>query len=367
MNILFVSGNLCDGGAQRVIAVVSSALAEMGYDVSLLLYSRNEKEYPVSSKVKVTSIGNSFEEYSKLSEVQRLKFIRRFLKNLKPDVAVGFLEGGYGLYLASMGMKMKRVASARINPTVLLAQKGLRGRIDRMWFRSADAVVLQTQSQKEAVENIPWKNKTVIANPVSEAALQCPEHDYARPCRKIVMAGRLAKQKNYTMMLKAMETIHKDYPEVNLDIFGKGGLEKELNEQIRSRGLEGVVSLKGWTQNTIEEYHNSDIYVLSSDYEGMPNALMEAMAVGLPCVSTDCPTGPSDLITDGENGYLIPVDDDDMLATRLTDLLESTEKRREMGQKAHLTMKEKFNTEVITQQWEQLFLKLIKDANIGNK
>lgn len=361
MNILFVSGNLCDGGAQRVIAVVSSALAEKGHDVSMLLYSRNEKEYPLSSKVKVLSIGNSYEEYSKQSEIKRLKFIRRTLKEIKPDAAIGFLEGGYGLFLASFGMKVKKVASARIDPRVLLEQKGMRATINRMWFRSADAVVLQTQGQKDHVTNIPWKNKTVIANPVSEVALQCIEHDYDRPCRKIVMAGRLDEQKNYPMVLKAMERIHADYPEVTLDIFGKGAQEQALQEMITAKGLDNVVSLKGWTQNTVEEYQNSDIYVLSSDFEGMPNALMEAMAVGLPCISTDCPTGPSDLIIDGDNGYLIPVDDDIMLATRLTDLLESTEKRREMGQKAHLTLKEKFNAEVITQQWEQLLVKLVEN------
>ena len=114
MKILFVSGNLCDGGAQRVISVVSSELAEKGHDVSLILFSRNEKEYPISEKVKIFALAPNFEDYQKISGLKRIKLIRKLLKEIKPEVAVGFLEGGYGLYLSSFGLKMKKVSSAKI-------------------------------------------------------------------------------------------------------------------------------------------------------------------------------------------------------------------------------------------------------------
>ena len=99
--------------------------------------------------------------------------------------------------------------------------------------------------------------------------------------------------------------MHEQIPDMMLDIYGTGRLESELRQQIQEKGLETCVSLRGWTSSPLVEHSNSDIYVLTSDYEGMPNALMEALAMGLPCISTDCDTGPEDLITDGENGFLI--------------------------------------------------------------
>ena len=361
MKLLFVSGNLCNGGAQRVISVVSSKLADKGHDVSLILFARNEKEYPLSNKVKIYSLGDNFEEYSKLSEFKRVKMLRALLNQIKPEAAVGFLEGGYGLYLSSFGMKFPKIASARIDPVQILNAKGVRAKINLRWFASADAVVLQTNEQADHVKHMNWKNKTVIANPVSQAALEYPEHDYERPCKRLVMAGRLDDQKNYKMAITAMKTVHESYPDVILDIFGKGKEEEDLRAFIMSNGLEGCVTLKGWTQNVADEYAKSDIYLMTSDCEGMPNALMEAMAIGLPCISTDCPTGPADLICDGENGYLVPVNDAAALADRVMRLVEmSSEDRRAMGESARKYLSDNFNRGYIAEQWERLLERLVK-------
>ena len=359
MKILFVSGSLCDGGAQRVIAVVSSRLAQMGHNVNLLLFARNEKEYPVDPDVQITALGESFAEYSELSSVQRIMAIRKYVKNIQPDVAVGFLEGGYGLFLATLGMKFPKVASARVDPKFILQRKGWRAAIDKLWFRCASAVVVQTNRQKEHAKDAEWKNMTVIANPVSDAALATESHDYNRSCQRIIMVGRLVKQKNYPMVFRAMKVVLEKYPESKLDIFGEGILEGVLKDMVREMGLEDSVRLRGWTQDPIGEHTNSDIYVLSSDFEGMPNALMEAMAVGLPCISTDCDTGPEDLITDGENGYLVPVNDADTLAQRLIQIMDmSPQQREKMGEKAKTTLKECFGAEIITKQWMELFYRL---------
>ena len=359
MKLLFVSGNLCNGGAQRVISVIASELAEMGHDVSLLLFCRNEKEYPLSEKVKITAIRESFAEYEKVSGIARAIYIRKYLKALKPQVAIGFLEGGYGLYLSSIGMKFMKVASVRNNPIVILRRKGLRALLDKAWFRAADAVVLQTKRQKEYTDSIGWKNRTVIANPVSDAALAVPPHDYDRSCRRIVMAGRLEKQKNYPMAFAAMEKVLKMHPDVILDIFGKGKEEATLRSLIEQMGLQGRVFLRGWTQNVLDEYEKSDVYVMSSDYEGMPNALMEAMAAGLPCVATDCDTGPADLIEDGENGYLVPVNDADAMAKRIIEIMDmTTEQRQHLGENARNIMAEEFNSQAIAKERENLLFRL---------
>lgn len=360
LKIMFLSGNLCDGGAQRVISVMSGYLAERGHEVTVLLYSRNKKEYPLNPKVNLVSIADSFEEYSKISGLQRIKHIRRYLKSLKPDVAIGFLEGGYGLYLSSFGMKLKKVASARIDPKHLFT-KTLRGFINKLWFRSANAIVLQTASQVEHLPVNMRKNGVVISNPISEVAISNKIDVHSIECRKIVMAGRLDSQKNYPMVFEAINIVRKKYPDIHLDIFGKGNLEGELQRLIDEKGLTQNIKLRGWSQNTLDEYKNHDMYILSSDFEGLPNALMEAMAVGLPCISTDCDTGPSDLIEHGENGFLVPVGDSVSLADYIIKIIEMTsEQRAELGNRAHNTIQEKFNLDYIAQKWENLFEDIVR-------
>lgn len=356
MKILFVSGNMCNGGAQRVIANVSNSLAEKGYDVRLLLFSRNTKEYPISDKVKITALGQTFEEYSQISSLSRMKLIRKYLKETKPDVAVGFLEGGYALFLSSFGMKLKKVSSARINPQHIMTAKGLRAEINRRWFFHSDAVVLQTESQMEYVPEKLKRKSVIIANPVPEYVLKGKCESYQPKCRKLVMVGRLDDQKNYPMAFRAIQLVKERYPDVHLDVFGKGILDDELSNLLKEMNLTENVSMCGWTQNALEEYRKHDMFLMTSDMEGMPNALMEAMAVGLPCISTDCETGPADLIEDGVNGYLVSVNDHAALAEKMIHFMEMPfEERCSIAMKAHESMKKKFNIEIIAKKWEQLF------------
>ncbi len=361
MKIQFLSGNLTNGGAQRVIAVISGKLAEKGHDVSLILFSRNEDEYPISDKVKLISLADNFEDYSKISTTKRLKMVRHHIKATKPDVAIGFLEGGYALYLASFGMKIKKVASARIDPQILMTRKGIRRSIDRAWFKSADKIVVQTTEQIERFKAPYRKNCVVIGNPISDSLItNSPKSDFAE-CEKIIMIGRLTKQKNYQMALEAVKKAAEKYPQIKLDIFGKGPEEEHIKELIEEMSLENNVRLCGWTQTPHDEMHSHDIFLMTSNYEGMPNSLMEAMAIGLPCISTNCPTGPKDLITDNENGYLVPVGDSEALASRLLDIIEMTpEQRKAMGEKARKTMIEQFNSEIIAQKWEELIFQLAR-------
>ena len=362
MKVLFASGNLCDGGAQRVISVVSSELAEKGHDITLLLYSRNEKEYPISEKVKIISLAENFNDYQKISGLKRIKLIRKILKQVKPEIAVGFLEGGYGLYLSSFGLRMKKVSSARINPKYIVEQKGLRAFINKRWFKKSNAIVLQTESQINFVPKSWEKKSVVIPNPVSVLALQTEIQNYNDNCERIIMVGRLDDQKNYSMAIEAIRLVKEEYPNIKLDIFGKGNQEESLLKEIEEKGLADNISLKGWTQNAVQELCQYDLYLMTSNYEGMPNALMEAMAVGLPCISTDCETGPADLIEDGVNGYLVPVGDALALANRIKNVIKmSKEDREKMGCLARQNMQENYNNQAIASKWEELFERLIRE------
>lgn len=215
--------------------------------------------------------------------------------------------------------------------------------------------------QMQHAKDTSWKNQVVIANPVSDRALALQKHSYDCPCRRVVMAGRLVPQKNYPMIFAAMKKVTEVYPDALLEIYGKGAMQQSLQQMINDLHLEKHVQLKGWTQDTLYEFQNSDLYVLCSNYEGMPNALMEAMAVGLPCISTDCDTGPEDLIVDGVNGYLVPVNDADKLAQRIIDVMKMTvDERRTLGENARHTMADRFSGEVIAEKWEELLMRLAK-------
>ena len=359
MKLAFIIGNMSNGGAQRVISIVTDGLARNGHDVHLLLFNRCKEEYYINPDVKVTSLKDSFEEYSKLGFLNRISAIRKMLKTISPDVAVGFTEGGYALFLSSFGMKFPKVASARISPHFILAEKGLRAFINKLWFKSADAVVLQTKSQEKFVPNKLWKNMVIIPNPINEKALASADASLRKECKNLIMVGRLDKQKNYIMAFKALNEVKKKYPEIVLTVFGKGSEEEKLSEFIRLNNLEDSIILKGWSQDVIAEYGDKDLYLMTSDYEGMPNALMEAMACGLPSISTDCPTGPSDIIKNGENGFLVDVGDYEALAQKIIDVIEMPfEERQKIASAAQATMRSEYTVDIIVKQWQLLLERL---------
>ena len=354
MRILFLSGDLCDGGAQRVTATISSRLAENGHNVSLLVFSRSERDYPISQKVQLIYMCGSANEYNKTTHIQRLAYIRKRIHAIKPDVAIGFLQAGYALYFASLGMKFPRIASARVSPERIMTSKGVIASINRFWFRHADAVILQNKEQLELSKDYGWHNMVVISNPLSDSVMSIEKRKYSEVCRRFVMAGRITVQKNYMLAIDAMKVIHSIYPDVILDIFGEGSLKKELQAIVCKAGLEDVIHFKGWSEAITNEFLKYDAYILTSNFEGQPNSLMEAMATGLPCISTSCKTGPKELIN-GNNGILINPNDLKQLISAMESLITmDKESRQRMGNEAKRHMIDSYSVSVIAQKWEMM-------------
>ncbi len=328
----FVIPKLSSGGAERAISVFASGIAELGYDVSLIIYKRTPEEYPVSDLVK--KYYRCDEEYSSNKVIiflQKLRYVRRFLKDNQIDVVVPFLENCViHTFVASRGLKIKYVSSLRNNPYML--SKKERRRTDFI-TALADAHFVQNHMQKEYYSKAIQKKTFIVTNPVSDAFIE-NEKQYRNDIKKIVAVGRLNEQKNYYMLIDAMKIVLKEFSDIQLEIYGEGSEEDKLKQYINDNGLENNIHLMGRSEDIKSVYNNSDVYVMTSDYEGMPNSLLEALTFGMPSISTDCPTGPSELIEDGVNGYLVPMGDSKVLAERLIDYIKNPKKAEEFGKAA---------------------------------
>ena len=177
------------------------------------------------------------------------------------------------------------------------------------------------------------KRSAVILSPLDVTGF--PTHDFTVERKEIVTVGRLEPQKNQKLLINAFSELAKKIPDYTLVIYGEGSLRKELEKFIESKGLKDRIFLPG-AKNNIQEYiKDASLFVLSSDYEGIPNALIEAMAIGLPCVSTDCsPGGARELITNGENGVIVECRNSNELATAMARLLTDRESAKKMGTNA---------------------------------
>ena len=216
-----------------------------------------------------------------------------------------------------------------------------------------DKFVLLTQ---EDAQN--WKGLHNIKVIPNSCAFQYPV-PASLENKKVIGVGRYSYEKGFDRLIKAWSIVNKKTEGWELHLIGEGELRNELQELINELGLHQTAFLDGFSSNIQNEYPDASIFVLSSTNEGFPLSLLEAQAAGLPLISFACPCGPRDLITDGENGYLVRDGDIEGLADRIIDLIEHPEKRKEMGRKAFEHAKN-FTEENVMKKWTDLFDELLK-------
>lgn len=354
---LFTTLSLTGGGTERVAAVLSGKMADLGYETHIIVYRRADKEYPISERLKVHYLEEKWTSTNPLGRLQRnVNALRALLKTIQPDVILN-LVGDTSLlqmYLASRGSKATFVASVRNHPKKAYKDMRLgwlKNQIHLALVKQADVCFMQT---KEQLDFFPKKVKAksfVLPNPVDDSFLQTAYAQRER-IRRIVTLGRLNQQKNHRLLIEAFAGIcqkHPDMTDLELCIYGEGEEKQPLLDWIKQLGMEERVHLCGRTTNPSETLSQYDLFVLSSDYEGMPNALMEAMAVGIPCISTDCPTGPSDMIQHKENGLLVPMRDAAALANAMEFVISDTTNAYRMGMAGKQYIYEQYRPEMIAQ------------------
>lgn len=354
--ILFVVKKLSDGGAERVVSVLASKLAEDGNDVYILVYFPTTNEYLTNNLVKKVYMTKDENEYQMLGFGSKIALIRRKLKGIQPDFVIPFLYFvGVHVQLAHYGLKGKVVQTVRNDPRSVPEDRVER-LIRDITYSFMWRGFVQNRRQLEYFPRFIQKKLVVLPNPVSEQFL-----NIVRPERKlftILAAGRLQRQKNFPMLIRAAKLLKEKGYNFRICIYGEGELAEELNSFIAEYDVAGYCMLCGRSNNMSATYQEADVFVMTSNFEGMPNALMEAMASGLPCISTDCPTGPSELIENGVNGFLIEMDNHEQLANKIEDYFNNEEIARMFGKRAKNQIMLKYSPAIIARRFTNEVLRL---------
>lgn len=358
MKIAFYINAIHEGGAERVMVNLASNFANEGDNVILITSFKDSWEYPYSTKIKRYILEENKTFRSKIKRnIFRILELRKVLKVESPDCIVSFMaEPNYRAIIASHGLKIKTIISVRNDPN-----KEYPGKIGNLLGKKllplADGCVFQTSEAQRWFPKKLQDKSQIIFNAVKEDFFEINRQVVKNT---IVTCGRLEEQKNHKMLINAFELVLKKYPDAKLMIYGEGKLRSDLTELIKSKGIEQNVLLCGNSNNVPEVLSKAEIFVLSSDYEGMPNALMEALAAGVPCISTDCPCGgPKSLITDKVNGRLISIKNEQQLANVLVELLDNKEMATGLGTEAQKRAFE-FSPTKIYETWHK-YVKFVAD------
>lgn len=366
------------GGIQRVTVVKANALAEVAGNEVYIVVTDNKAGslvHEVSPKVHVIDldinyhegdrdrsfIANNFVHHSK--RLAHRKVLKRFLVELRPDVviSVGTAEK---FMLASMKKRSWKIirefhceryyrvkyAQSRINKIL--------GAISNFYEfnfvdKKYDRIVVLTQEDQETNWK-GWKNIAVIPNPVS---FKCSEPSTLNE-KTVSSIGRLHHVKNFSALIRIFGQVVKKHPDWDLKIYGNGEEEGTLQKQIEQSGLHDKVTLMGFTNNIPQVLSRSSVFAFTSLVEGFALVLVEAMECGLPVVSYQCPCGPKDIITEGKNGFLVPVNDVQLMVDRINQLIEDKEMRTKMSEAAKLRA-QCFQVEAIVDRWMSLFNEVV--------
>lgn len=296
--------SLSGGGAERVTCNLANFLYKNGYDVDVVTLSNKDDTYRLERGIKRVNLLDNDERrgrmYNILTEWRRLKdYID---ENLDVACYVTMLPiNSYMLTRLRKRIKGKIIVSDRVDPNCYGV---IKRHMVRYAAKHSDGLVVQTGEIRRWYKEI--NNAVIIPNAINADIRLVRDKKLAR---KFVAVGRLSKQKNYPMIIKAFKLFNKKHADYDLEIYGQGVEEEFLKRIVEEEGLSGKVFFKGYVKNVSERISNATGFVMASNYEGMSNALIEAMCIGLPCVVTDCDGGgASELIKDAENGVLVNKD-----------------------------------------------------------
>lgn len=343
--ILFVTNSLWNGGAQRVLLLLARGFADKAYDVKIISVNKVAKSYDDSLIVEFLG------ELGKTpSRKEKINGMRRAIKNYRPEVVISF---EYFLnmetIIATRGLKVKVIVSERNDP----AQQKDREFLNFMrnfLYKRADVLVCQTPDAKLYFPKKVQKHTVVIPNPIKSGLPLW----HGAESDTIINFCRLEKQKNLRLLIDAFLLLHNNYPDSKLAIYGDGKERDNLIDYIAANNLSECVFIH-WAIKEIHHIASScRMFVSSSDYEGLSNSMLEAMAMGMPVICTDCPCGGARMvINDGENGLLVPVGDKESLYRAMKSVWEDRAFAVRLSNNAKKIVRE-LSEERILEKWNEL-------------
>lgn len=330
MNIVLVTPLLNVGGGQRYISNLANQWAANGHNVFIIILRKDEIFYEISDKVKVIQFTFDYSGFLDkfLIGVQTGLKLRKTIKQIEPDFVLSILSTTNVLTIIStLFLDVKLFVRDAFSPT---RKTNFIEKYSRKYlYRFAEGVIAQTKEIKEFTEKETGNNNVkVIPNPV----VKCNTNIHSKRKKIILNVGALIRRKGQRFIIEACAKINN--PDWKFVFLGEGYDRESLENLITELNVEDKIELLGSVKNVNEWLFKSSIFVFPSSLEGLPNALIEALSAGLPCVSFDCETGPRDLINDGENGFLVPVGDIDLLTLRIMELMNDEELRNRLGKKA---------------------------------
>lgn len=350
---LFIS-SLQKGGSERVMVNLAEYFYQKQYEVVLVTQYKQDVEYEINPDIR-RIYSEPQEEYLNNNRIHnfcvRFSTLRHIWKTEKPDIILAFLGKNNLMAIGtSRFLPTKVVVSVRGEPTMEYPTKVMQA-IAKFVFTFADGVVLQTGLAREFFPKVIQKKAIILPNPLNPVFVQ---NRYEGVREDFVVAvGRLDENKNHAMMIHGFAKIAEEFPTVKLVIYGEGNKRKELEQLVKEKGLEERVLLPGYITDVVSHIKAAKCFLLTSNTEGMPNSIMEAMALGIPVISTDCPCGgAATLIQHEKNGMLIPVGDAYALADALRRVLADTEFAQILSDNAYESSKG-FEPAKVNEKWEK--------------
>lgn len=364
LSLCFLTGGMGTGGAERVIATLAGIFARQGHHVKILCMGRSKKKlgYEIDRKIEVVYTGGEKGCFL----VRKGRQFRRILWLLKlygPDILISFQN-----YINIQAVFLGKAAGI---PVVISERsfpgKNMEGIFGLKWlckwaYSRADAIVYQTKEQREYFGIRNKRNSYIIMNPFQIPVDEIPEYAVRDEVLMLGSVGRLEESKNFQMLIRLMANLKDDFPRLRLIIWGEGSRKETLIKLSEELGVRDRVEFPGESRNILEEMKRIDIFLFSSRYEGLPNALIEAMCLGIPCISTRFEGGGADLlIRDGKNGLLVNIGNELKFEKETASLIYDKELRNTISFEAK-KLRNEVEPELIAGKWMEVIQRAIDRA-----
>lgn len=345
------------GGAERQIIFLANQLASRHHEVHLIVLSEDKRCYDIDPKVIIHSTIQREKGKGFIKILNRRKVLISILQELKCNAVINFnFQSAYFLTLFN-NQKLGKIIYAERSDPGDKEYTGILGLIRSFVLHRIDGYVFQSEGARDFFKD-KYVNDHCAVIPNACFQKYNTIHSGKRE-KRIVTVGRLSPQKNQQLLINAFSFISPKFPDYYLEIYGDGELKEELEKLTCSLNLSNKVLFKGTVSNVSEKIKDASVFVLSSDYEGIPNALIEAMAQSLPCISTDCkPGGARTLIESGYNGLITPLGNANELAKSIEYLLSNPDEAEKMAQNAGLIV-DRLSPQRIYDKWESFITSLV--------